>query len=220
MIRRRLLSAFNAMNILRRISLASVAGLGFALLAGSPAFAQTMGEAGSAPQGSLWMPGHWVSQSGQWQWVAPHWEVPPSQGAAWVPGHWMASEGKWVWVNGAWSAVENPQSPATAPVPPAGAAVAQPSSPGPYPGSPYAVDSTVVAAAPYAPVVVDDGPYYSAGYLGYYPWWDWNLGIGWIGGYWGHGGYGRYHGGGHGGHGGYVGHGHSSYSGGSGVRHR
>jgi len=163
----------------------------------------------------VWMPGRWISEGGQWKWVAAHWELPPSRSAVWVAGHWVPQNGQWAWMNGAWNVTEGAaaQSPGTPPQPP-GQGVPVPSTPAPSAEGPYAQ----TPAGYQVPAVADNGPvnyvyypdYYYAGdpwaWSLYYPYWGWGLGWGFAGyGYWGHGGY--Y---GHWGHGGGSGHwGHS-----------
>lgn len=171
-----------------------------------------MGPAPSAEH--VWMPGRWISEGGQWKWIAAHWELPPSRSAVWVPGHWVPQGGQWSWVNGAWNAAEVPQSPAFPPQPPgpnaaAGQNMPMPNFPAPYVGGPYVQGAQQPAEGYQPPIVADYGPVdYSLGYYPDYYWavdpWAWGfydplyVGLGWG---WGFGGYGYW------GHGGYYGHG-------------
>src|SRR5271170_4449695 len=98
------------------------------LAAGAAAWAQQPGSpgpvqgpvdsqvTGTAPSPAyVWMSGHWNSEGGQWQWVAPHWELPPSRSAIWIEGHWVAAGSSWVWSNGAWNLGTPSQSSSTPP---------------------------------------------------------------------------------------------------------
>lgn len=201
------------------------------LVAGAAAWAQQPGSpgpvhapvdsqvTGTAPSPAyVWMTGHWNSESGQWQWVAAHWELPPSRSAVWIEGHWVASGSSWVWSNGAWNVGAPTQSSSTPPALPdqasiAGAptepAVPSPSTPGPQVTG-QLVQGGQVPAIDQPPLVTDYGPDYSTVYYPGYYWggnsWIWGgypgyygfgLGLGPVIFGWGHGGFrgGGFHGG-------------------------
>jgi hypothetical protein len=183
---------------------------------------------GMAPSPAyVWMSGHWNSDGGKWQWVAPHWDLPPSRSAVWIEGHWVPSGASWVWSNGAWNVGAPTQSPSSPPQLPdqasVAAAPADPSLPSPS-SPPPSVSGQLVQGGPMPvpgqPDVVteyaqDDGAYYYPGYYWSGNTWIWGgypgyygLGIGlgpvifgWGRGGWGHGG--DFRGGGFGGHGGH-----------------
>lgn len=187
----------------------------------APAESQVTGTAPSPAY--VWMSGHWNSEGGQWQWVAPRWELPPSRSAVWIEGHWVPSGNSWVWSNGAWNVGTPSQSPASPPqlpdeasisAAPEGAGVPVPSTPAPAVTGQFSQGAQVpVAGQP--PVVTDYGPDYDVYYPGYY-WggssWIWGgypgyygfgLGLGPVVFGWGHGGGfrgGGFRGGGFGGH--------------------
>ena len=198
----------------------------------APADSQVTGTAPSPAY--VWMSGHWNQDAGQWKWIAPHWELPPSRSAIWIEGHWVASGATWVWSNGAWnvgaptqSSANPPQLPPQ-PAPDSGAAdqaVPVPSTPPPG-VTPQIVQGGQVPVIEQPPVVTEYGPDYGPVYYPGYYWtgntWIWGgypgyygfgLGLGpvifgWGHGGWGHGG-GGFRGGGFGGHGGGHGGGHS-----------
>jgi hypothetical protein len=194
---------------------------------------------GPAPaQGYVWMSGHWVSEGGQWKWVAAHWDLPPSQSATWVGGHWVSPAGKWVWVNGAWNVSDAPMAQAGPPQPPGTypQGVPAPATPAPYVDGQYEGQygpGAVARAIDQPPVTTDYGPvdasapgYPVYDYPGYaypdYGWvgdpWFWGfpgvaLGFGFGPGF--HGGYyrgGYNHGGYYRGGGGYYRGAHGSFS--------
>jgi hypothetical protein len=183
------------------------------------------------------MTGHWNSESGQWKWVAAHWELPPSRSAVWVGGHWISQAGTWVWSNGTWDVPNAAQTQAGPPQPPNQAspsngqvavtgnqAVPMPSTPAPYMYGEYGPGG-VDRAIDQQPATTDYGPAYDyePDYPGYaYAWnydpWYWGgypwgfiggMGLGYWGGYghWGHGGF-HGQGGGRGGFSGHAGGGH------------
>jgi hypothetical protein len=180
---------------------------------------------GSAPSpGYVWMSGHWNQESGQWKWIAAHWELPPSRSAVWIEGHWMASGSSWVWSNGAWNVGAPTQAsntpPQLPPQTPEAAAAAEQGAPSPSTPPPNVngqfVQGAQVPVADQAPVVTEyPADYTDAYYPGYY-WtgstWLWGgypgyygfgLGLGPVVFGWGHGGGfrggGGFHGGGFGG---------------------
>jgi hypothetical protein len=179
----------------------------------------------------VWMSGHWNSESGQWKWVAAHWELPPSRSAVWIEGHWMASGSTWVWSNGAWNVGAPTQTSATPPQLPtqstADIAAQEQGVPMPYTPPPTVNGQFVqgsqaqgaqVPVIDQAPVVTEYGADYAAPYYPGYYWtgntWLWGgypgyygfgLGIGPVIFDWGRGGGfrgGGFHGGGFSGHGG------------------
>jgi hypothetical protein len=36
----------------------------------------------------VWMPGHWIPESGGYLWSPGRWAIPPRPGAKWVPDKW------------------------------------------------------------------------------------------------------------------------------------
>jgi len=215
------------MNSKARMILAAALGLA----AGAAAWAQQPGAPGPGPAPAdsqvtgtapspayVWMTGHWNSEGGQWQWVAPHWELPPSRSAVWIEGHWVASGSSWVWSNGAWnvgaptqSSTNPPQLPdqASTAGAPADPAMPAPSTPAPQVNG-QLVQGGQVPVIDQPPVVTDYGPDYSSVYYPGYYWsgntWIWGgypgyygfgLGLGPVVFGWGHGG-GGFRGGGFG----------------------
>jgi hypothetical protein len=207
------------------------------LAAGAVAWAQQPGMPGPGPAPAegqvtgtapspayVWMSGHWNSEGGQWQWVAPHWELPPSRSAVWIEGHWVPSGTSWAWSNGAWNVGSPSQSSSAPPQLPdesanaaaaEGTAMPAPSTPAP-PVQGQIVQGGQVPVIDQPPVVTDYGPdtanvyypgyYWSGdtwlwgGYPGYY---GFGLGLGPVVFGWGHGGWGHgggFRGGGFGGH--------------------
>ncbi len=226
------------MNSKTRIGLAAAA----CLAAGALAWAQPADTAGAPPvppsaaptesqvtgtapsPAYVWMSGHWNLDSGQWKWIAPHWELPPSRSAIWIEGHWVASGTTWVWSNGAWNVGAPTQTSANPPqLPPQPTSAGAPDQSVPSPSTPapnvsgQIVQGGQVPVIDQPPVVTEYVPDYGAVY---YPGYYWS-GNSWIwGGYPGYYGFGLGlgpivfgwgHGGGHGGGGfrggGFVGHG-------------
>lgn len=108
----------------------------------------------------VWMSGHWNSVSGQWTWVAAHWELPSARNALWIGGHWASQGGSWVWINGAWNVSESPQSQVSPPQPPSQAlalSTAAPSTPPPLYDESTAADGTV-RGVQMIPMTTDYGP--------------------------------------------------------------
>ncbi len=181
---------FNTMNTKKRFLLAGAAcavlcATGLAVVP-APAGETPVDSpvAGSAPsQGYVWMSGHWDSQSGQWKWVAAHWELPPSRSAAWVGGHWAPSGTSWVWVNGAWNIAGEPQEQAGPPQPPgqepSATGVPTPGTPAPMvgqygPGGVYRDADQPAGPGDYGTVDYSPGYYPAYGYPGYaYPDYGW-----------------------------------------------
>lgn len=216
------------MNSTSRLLIATAAcALGCAFA--NPASAQAQVNAPAPAAGYVMMAGHWNQVNGQWQWVAAHWELPPSPGAAYVAGHWVSQAGNWVWVNGAWNVGDPSQAQSAPPTPPGQGALVSgsslaPATPAPYVDGQDVPDGQQVVTTEYGPLDYAaaypgyDYPYYwgspwfyGAGYFGFSGYYG---GRGWYGrgGYYGHGGYARggyAHGtpvrGGYAGHGGFAG---------------
>lgn len=196
------------MNSTSRLLIATVAcALGCAFA--TPASAQAQFNAPAPAAGYVMMAGHWNQVNGQWQWVAAHWELPPSPGAAYVAGHWVSQAGNWVWVNGAWNVGDPGQAQSAPPTPPNQGALVSGSSLAPATPAPY-VDGQDVPDGQ-AVVTTDYGPLdYAAGYPAYdYPYYwgsPWFYGVGFAGYYGGRGwyGHGGYYGRGGYAHGGYA----------------
>jgi hypothetical protein len=53
---------------------------------------------------SVWVPGYYsyTGQGNQYEWVAGHWETPPSGSRSWVPPAWQNTGNGYVYVRGHW----------------------------------------------------------------------------------------------------------------------
>lgn len=50
----------------------------------------------------VWVAGYWSWKNNQYQWMAGHWEVPPTRGAVWVPPRWQPEGTSWRFYEGYW----------------------------------------------------------------------------------------------------------------------
>jgi len=51
----------------------------------------------------VWIPGFWTWRDSQYEWMAGHWELPPSQGAVWVAPRWEQQGNAYRFYEGYWS---------------------------------------------------------------------------------------------------------------------
>lgn len=50
-----------------------------------------------------WVPGYWTWRNERYEWMAGHWEVPPSSGAVWVTARWEpTNDGRFRFYEGYW----------------------------------------------------------------------------------------------------------------------
>ena len=51
-----------------------------------------------------WVPGYWTWRNERYEWMAGHWEVPPSSSAVWVTARWeRTSDGRFRFYEGYWN---------------------------------------------------------------------------------------------------------------------
>lgn len=52
----------------------------------------------------LWVPGYWTWRNERYEWMAGHWEVPPTSGANWMTARWeRTSDGRYRFYEGYWN---------------------------------------------------------------------------------------------------------------------
>jgi hypothetical protein len=50
-----------------------------------------------------WVPGYWTWRNERYEWMAGHWEIPPSQNSVWVAPRWeRRSDGSYQFYEGYW----------------------------------------------------------------------------------------------------------------------
>jgi hypothetical protein len=51
-----------------------------------------------------WVPGYWTWRNSRYEWMAGHWEVPPSRGSVWIAPRWeRTSDGNYRFFEGYWN---------------------------------------------------------------------------------------------------------------------
>jgi hypothetical protein len=51
----------------------------------------------------VWIPGYWTWRSEQYQWMAGHWELPPSSGSTWFAPRWEQEGNAYRFHEGYWN---------------------------------------------------------------------------------------------------------------------
>jgi hypothetical protein len=69
---------------------------------GPPALRQEVVLAQPSPQ-HVWIPGYWTWRDNEYQWMAGHWELPPSSGSVWVAPRWVQEGNAFRFYEGYWS---------------------------------------------------------------------------------------------------------------------
>jgi hypothetical protein len=49
-----------------------------------------------------WVPGYWTWRNQRYEWMAGHWEMPPTFGAVWFPPRWEPEGGSYRFYEGYW----------------------------------------------------------------------------------------------------------------------
>ena len=50
----------------------------------------------------VWVSGYWTWRNSRYEWVAGHWEVPPTASSVWVPPRWQPEGNSWRFYEGYW----------------------------------------------------------------------------------------------------------------------
>jgi len=67
-----------------------------------PAMQQEVVLAQPSPQ-HVWLPGYWTWRNDRYEWMAGHWELPPSSSTAWIAPRWEQQGNAYKFYEGYWN---------------------------------------------------------------------------------------------------------------------
>jgi hypothetical protein len=67
-----------------------------------PALQQEVVMAQPSPQ-HVWLPGYWTWRNSRYEWMAGHWELPPSTSTAWIAPRWEQQGNAYKFYEGYWN---------------------------------------------------------------------------------------------------------------------